>query len=295
MRWSRPKRTGGIGPWGTERRSRRRARTFAPADGLEAVLWDSAAPGLGLRARLIGRKTWIVRRRCNGSVVKRTLGALTVKDARHAARAARRSGSETRAGGGPGGADVRADVPRRLRRTIEACDEAGARGRGAPAHPARLRRSARRCRDRKGRAQLVRRSVGRAGGIGEPGPGGAVVDDETCGCARPAKPGLQPVQGSAAAQDGLRGALPDGRRVRCARSGARRRGSRPSGRRRRGALPALHRRAQIRGAAAQVGARTRRPRGVVGLEDRSPHDLAGFARPRRAGGAATTHQLPMGV
>ena len=67
-----------------------RARTFVPADGREAVLWDSAAPGLGLRVRANGRKTWIVNRRCNGSVVKRTLGALdalTVEDARHAARA----------------------------------------------------------------------------------------------------------------------------------------------------------------------------------------------------------------
>ena len=45
---------------------------------------------LGLRARPNGRKTWIVHRRCNGSVVRRTLGALdalTVEDARHAARA----------------------------------------------------------------------------------------------------------------------------------------------------------------------------------------------------------------
>ena len=66
------------------------ARAFAAADGREAVLWDSAAPGLGLRARPNGRKTWIVHRRCNGAVVKRTLGALdalTVEDARHAARA----------------------------------------------------------------------------------------------------------------------------------------------------------------------------------------------------------------
>ena len=66
------------------------ARAFASADGREAVLWDSAAPGLGLRARPNGRKTWIVHRRYNGSVVKRTLGAfdaLTVEDARDAARA----------------------------------------------------------------------------------------------------------------------------------------------------------------------------------------------------------------
>ncbi|MXW90376.1 MAG: tyrosine-type recombinase/integrase [Rhodospirillaceae bacterium] len=66
------------------------ARAFAAADGREAVLWDSAAPGLGLRARANGRKTWIVHRRSGGSVVRRTLGALdalTVEDARHAARA----------------------------------------------------------------------------------------------------------------------------------------------------------------------------------------------------------------
>ena len=66
------------------------ARAFAAADGREAVLWDSAAPGLGLRVRANGRKTWIVHRRAGGSVVKRTLGALdelTVEDARHAARA----------------------------------------------------------------------------------------------------------------------------------------------------------------------------------------------------------------
>lgn len=57
------------------------------------MLWDSIALGLGLRARPNGDKTWIVRRRCNGSVVRRTLGALdaldalTVEDARHAAQA----------------------------------------------------------------------------------------------------------------------------------------------------------------------------------------------------------------
>ena len=69
-----------------------RARAFAPADGREAVLWDSAAPGLGLRVRANGHKTWIVHRRGNGNGagVRRTLGALdalTVEDARHAARA----------------------------------------------------------------------------------------------------------------------------------------------------------------------------------------------------------------
>ena len=77
------------------------ARAFAAADGREAVLWDSAAPGLGLRARANGRKTWIVHRRAGGSVVRRTLGALdalTVEDARHAARA---MFAETQANGTP--------------------------------------------------------------------------------------------------------------------------------------------------------------------------------------------------
>ena len=67
-----------------------RARAFGHATGREAVLWDTEAPGLGLRARPNGRKTWIVRRRCAGEVVRRTLGtldALTVEDARQAARA----------------------------------------------------------------------------------------------------------------------------------------------------------------------------------------------------------------
>ena len=61
------------------------ARAFKTADGREAVLWGSAEPGLGLRARPNGRKTWIVRRRCNGSVVRRMLGpfdARTVESAR---------------------------------------------------------------------------------------------------------------------------------------------------------------------------------------------------------------------
>ena len=53
-----------------------RARAFVSADGREAVLWDTIASGLGLRMRPNGRKTWIVHRRCNGSVVRRTLGAL---------------------------------------------------------------------------------------------------------------------------------------------------------------------------------------------------------------------------
>ena len=211
------------------------------------------------------------------------------------ARAARRCRSEARACSGADGADVRAGVPRRLRRTLEARDTAGACGRNEPLHTARVRRSPRRCGYREGRAQLVRRSLGHAGSVGEPGAGGAVVDDEARGGTRAAARGLQPVQGTAPAQDGLRGALPDGRRVRRARSGARRSGSGSSGRRRRGALPALHRRAQVRGAAAQVGARSRRPRGAAGFQDWSPHDLARVSSPCRARGAATAHQLPVGL
>ena len=66
-----------------------RARAFASADGRDALLRDSAAPGLGLRVRPNGHKAWIVHRRCNVSVIGRTLGtldALTAEDARHAAR-----------------------------------------------------------------------------------------------------------------------------------------------------------------------------------------------------------------
>ena len=67
-----------------------RARAFMPADGREAVLWDSLAPGFGLRVRPNGRKTWIVHRRRAGAVVRKTLGALdalSVENARQAGRA----------------------------------------------------------------------------------------------------------------------------------------------------------------------------------------------------------------
>ena len=207
----------------------------------------------------------------------------------------RRCQGQRRADDGPDGADVRAGVPRRLRRTMEARDAASARGRHTPAHTADLRQPARLRGYGEGRAQLVRRSLGHAGSVGEPDAGSVVVADEARGSPRPAARRLQPVQGTAAAQDRLRGALPDGRRVRRARSGARRRRSRSFGRRCRGALPALHRRAQVRGAAAQVGAHSRRPRGAARFEDQSPHDLARIARSRFAGGAATAHQLPLGV
>ena len=43
------------------------ARVVAAADGRDGVLWESAAPGLGLRVRPNGRKTWVVHRRCNDS------------------------------------------------------------------------------------------------------------------------------------------------------------------------------------------------------------------------------------
>ena len=81
-----------------------RARAFAPADGREAVLWDSMAPGLGLRTCANGRKTWIVHRRSGGAVVRRALGALdalTVEDARHAARVLLGDGEEKRAAAVP--------------------------------------------------------------------------------------------------------------------------------------------------------------------------------------------------
>ena len=63
-----------------------KARAFMPAGEREAVLWDGAAPGPGLRTQPSGHESWIVHRRCNGSVVRRTLDTLTVEEARHAAR-----------------------------------------------------------------------------------------------------------------------------------------------------------------------------------------------------------------
>ena len=48
------------------------------------------------------------------------------------------------------------------------------------------------------------------GPFGELGAGGNVVDDEARGSARIAARGLQPVPGTAAVQDRLRGVLPDG-------------------------------------------------------------------------------------
>ena len=72
-----------------------------PPPGREGVLWDSIVPGLGVRVRASGRRTWIVHRRLEGCVVKRTLGTvdvLTVEAARDAASAliagARSAGEE---------------------------------------------------------------------------------------------------------------------------------------------------------------------------------------------------------
>ena len=65
-----------------------RAREFTPPPGREAVLWDSVVPGLAVRVRASGRRTWIVHRRLGPGVIKRTLGALdalTVAAARRAA------------------------------------------------------------------------------------------------------------------------------------------------------------------------------------------------------------------
>ena len=128
-------------------------------------------------------------------------------DARRARRAdgrgrtTRRAGADCRcrsgrrSGGGADGADVRPGFPRRLRRTLEARNAASARGRHEPVHTARLRRPARRCHRREGRAQLVRRSLGHTRGIGEPVAGGAVADDEARGSARTATRGSNPCKG----------------------------------------------------------------------------------------------------
>ena len=91
-------------------------RAFTTADGREAVLWDSTEPRLGLRARPNGRMTWIVRRRCNGSVVRRTLGpldALTV-----GGRAGRGAHGARQCGGGVDRAALTAPKVRSFPRTF---------------------------------------------------------------------------------------------------------------------------------------------------------------------------------
>ena len=50
------------------------ARAFTATAGREAVLWDVDVPGLGLRARPSGRKTWFVHRRVT-STESGTFGA----------------------------------------------------------------------------------------------------------------------------------------------------------------------------------------------------------------------------
>ena len=67
-------------------KTNRRGRDMVDG-GREAVLWDSLAPGFGLRVRPNGRKTWIAHRWCAGAVVIKKLGtldALRVEDACHA-------------------------------------------------------------------------------------------------------------------------------------------------------------------------------------------------------------------
>ena len=93
--------------------------------------------------------------------------------------AVRRCRGKPRTGDGPDDTEFRPGVPRRLRRTLEARDEASARGRRTAVHTARVRRSACRCGYSEGRAQLVRRSLRHTRGVGEPDAGGVVVDDES--------------------------------------------------------------------------------------------------------------------
>ena len=199
-----------------------RAHAFRPADGREAVLWDSTAPGLGLRAQPSGHKSWIVHRRCNGSVIRRTLGpleALTVEDARHAARAVI---AEAEAGDdGPHGAGVRTGIPRRLRGEVEARDAGELRGHNTALDTARVRQPPGRCDQREGRAHMARRHHGHGSRFGELGAGGAVIADEARRDTGASAGGLQPLPGPSAAQDRLLGSLPDRRRARRSRASAR--------------------------------------------------------------------------
>ena len=66
-----------------------RARALAPPPGREATLWDATVPGFGLRVRPGGSRTWIVRRRQGGGMLRRTLGPVGVLSADAARGAAR--------------------------------------------------------------------------------------------------------------------------------------------------------------------------------------------------------------
>ena len=101
-----------------------KARVFTAPPGREAVLWDSVVPGLGVRVRSTGRRTWIVHRRLRPGVIRRTLGtldSLTVDDARRAA-CALVEGAGTRGDGPPPlmrtfGPEFLADCGERWKRT----------------------------------------------------------------------------------------------------------------------------------------------------------------------------------
>ena len=200
-------------------------RAFAPSDGREDVLWDSAAPGLGLRARSNGRKT--LDRAPTLQRLRRQADARRADDRGRTARGAcadRRCRREARTGGGPDGADVRVGVPCRLRGTLKARDAGQLREQRAALDPARVRQPPGRCDRHEGRAVPVRRNRGHVSRLVELGVGVDVVDDEARGGARTAARGFQPVQGNAAAFEPThyrRSSLPS------TSSGARLRGSRP--------------------------------------------------------------------
>ncbi|MDZ7809982.1 MAG: Arm DNA-binding domain-containing protein [Arhodomonas sp.] len=67
---------------------------FHPAAGLrqQAFLWDTAAPGLGLRATSTGAKAYIFQARLHGRTVRQTIGSPEAWDIDAARAEARRPG-----------------------------------------------------------------------------------------------------------------------------------------------------------------------------------------------------------
>ena len=243
----------------------RRALAFRPADGREAVLWDSTVSGFGLQVRSNGRKTWIVHLRRNGSAVKRTLGALdalTVEDARPAARALCFD-AETNHAPTP--------TVRKFARTFLAdCAE-----RWKPS-------------TQQNYARTIKRWILRAFG-------GRRVDTVSARDVRNWHDGIaatHPASANwslAAMSSLMKHAEAPGLRHADANpcKGLRRRKS--------GFRAHYLTDAEVGRAGAQVGARARRPCRVAGQQDRPAHDLAGVARPGHPGRADSMRELSLGV
>ena len=161
-------------------------------------------------------ETWIVHRRCNGVIVKRTLGpfdALTVEDARHAARVliAGAAAGDRAALSVP---TVQAFAPAFLADCAERWKPATRKSYAFNVGRWILPAFGERRVDAVGAKDVRGWFDGIAAthpGYVELGAGGDVVADAARRDALAAARGLQPVPGTAATQDRLPGALPDRR------------------------------------------------------------------------------------